>query len=246
MSELSEYFDDVNRLLFGEEGAFTEAGNAVSAKVNELKGYVAGRFDHLSNTFNDATVQNIPNINTTSTPIYYFLDKFNQGGYAEERAQAELLHQRSGIYDSIINQLREMQEIGAVYLPDGEYLDKIFPDRQADDKFTVEEGINVLQQRQSQLAQERQSISTNAVDTAESFIQGAQALSPLLIAVSGYKPEWTRSLMGLQLGLDALTGVLNFRTPGRESSFGFMQTVNPYLTMAGIAASAEISRRFSP
>lgn len=77
---------------------------------------------------------------------------------------------------------------------------------------------------------------------ANSFISGFQAASPLIMVGAAFNPSLTRKLMGLHLLGDALTGVINFRTPGVLSGLTLEQTIAPYATMLGFAVASEASK----
>jgi hypothetical protein len=79
------------------------------------------------------------------------------------------------------------------------------------------------------------------VQTATGVISALDAISPLLVVGAALKPKYTRSLMGIHLVSDALTGVLNFRGPNRDLGLSFVDTVKPYATMLSLGVANQVA-----
>jgi hypothetical protein len=244
---LESMMNALSKFLVGEDGVATELSNDIKANYNQAKGYVAGFFDNAQNARDR---NKLVTLGVEHTPLYWMLETGVIGeGYDPTSKRSRALNARglrgNATLNSMESILREMKSQGTTYLPHGNYVKALFPGSKGDETITVDDGLAQVEALKDLYAKDTYAgQKTDLGETASTLIRGMEAVSPLLVASAGFRPDLTRKLMGTHLLMDALSGRLNFRTPELAGQTGLVQLLNPYMAMATIGFSSEASKGF--
>jgi hypothetical protein len=115
--------------------------------------------------------------------------------------------------------------------------------------YTIEETYNIIHDAKEMAQVEKQNAMSGYSQeelgmVSDRFQRAARSASPLIVALAGLEPKLIRPMMGLQLGLDALTGVLNFRNPAIENNYNLFRVIEPYIAMTALAVANKASQSF--
>jgi hypothetical protein len=245
------FADTLQYLVFDTTTPIDDSVDWVSKQYNQGIGYVGGWFDGVDlnlPTFDDPKDKAIP---PTSMPVYTLLSGQSEpvdkgmSFLIKDHAQMRLdstLRAISFLDSSKIlpgDQVRLTPDFAyEVYPNEDVEMGSLVPVSEVRDKLDSEKAHWESVLKESVVpVEEPASAERKAMDFNSAF----QAFSPLSIAMAGTFPGITRELMALHLWGDALTGVINFRDPTRESNFGLFDFFAPYIAMTGAAATNKAS-----
>jgi hypothetical protein len=240
---IEEYYSMISDWFAGTDGVATPVINTVSESVDEAQGWIGAKVDTATDMLFKPDYS-FPDIPTAKTPLFYMVRAMSDFGSTESIDRAKTAASAGRYLSQAKSILEDLRKQGMTYVPAGGFLDAIYDGDIPTEAVTVDVALAKVDERIDHYSQHSMTAQgTGILNTTDTIIEGIQALSPLLVAYSGFNPPATRALMGAHLLGDALTGVLNFRTPGREAEFSLMQTLAPYLTMATIAGTSEVTSR---
>jgi hypothetical protein len=231
-------YEKLSNILVGTDGVLTEFSQDIKEKINETQGYIAAKFE-------DDNPNKLVTLGVEHTPLYWMMDQ-NFDPAARPNA---LLNQRAIRQTATLNSMDQilinLQSEGEVFLPDDSYVQALFPGAKKGARVTIDDGRSQIAMLKDSYAKETTRGQYDALRVnAATAIRGMEAVSPLLVAAAGYRPDLTRKLMGTHLMLDALSGRLNFRTPELSGQTSLIQLLNPYVAMATIGFASKASEEY--
>ena len=247
MSDNNSVFDDVQEYVFGTRTPLDDLGNAVVNNYNQGIGYVKGRYDEMQILAPEPN-ESYPYIKVEQTPIYTIGKMFGPEATPSTINEASKVADILIMYDEALQLVDSIElELGEDYIQSGPWAEMAFPnqDINPDEYFTVDEVRIGLQTQRNLYSELGANLSQTGVEGVNiesiTMIEAFQAFSPLSVALAGIKPSLTRELMGLHLLGDALTGVMNFRSPTGNAGYGLLDFFAPYIAMTGAAVANKVS-----
>jgi hypothetical protein len=226
-------------LLFNKSS--DEVVDDVNASLNQGLGYMKGLYSAWVEGPLLSDEGGFPRIPYQTTPIFKFVEWSH--GLGSEESLAKMQRAKNGleVLDQMDAAVNHAQELGMKTISINEGLRQLFPNHEANQVTTDELRAKLNEVRTKLTAETFQARTKEVEQQTKDIVEGMFAISPMLVATAGLRPEWTRELMATHLVGDALTGVFNFRTPGRSEEFSLTDTLSPYLTMATIGLTSKVT-----
>lgn len=231
--------DSIREWFLGTDGVLTNALNSVGESIDEAQGYGKRIYDETMNSIRGTNEFDLPSIQYDDTPLFWLMEQFYGINPDTLKAEANLKKRWNSTFENLLDQVDALEKSGVYSIPDTKMLDAILPDREKGATVTTQQVRNAVIKAKDDYSNLPETQKVMDLDNdVSTIIQGMEAVSPLLVATAMFKPEWTRKLMGLHLINDALSGVMNFRSPNRAEGYSFWQWAEPYAAMGAIGVTS--------